>query len=183
MAETATIETKTLFIEPFSETHLDLRYVHWLNDPEVVRFSQQSQHIHTLETCRKYWLSFQGTPNFFWAIVSKDPNLGHIGNMNAYLDQENLDANLGILIGERNAWGLGLGSEAWSGVCDYLFRNLDIRLISAGTLSVNHAMLGIMKKSGMQEYGLRIRHSFVDGKPVDIVNAKRSREDWLNAQQ
>jgi [ribosomal protein S5]-alanine N-acetyltransferase len=182
MAETATIETKQLFIEPFSESHLHLRYVNWLNDPEVVRFSQQSQHKHTLESCRKYWLSFQGTPNFFWAIVSKDPNLGHIGNMNAYLDQAKMQANLGILIGERGSWGLGFGSEAWRAVCDYLFRSLNMRLITAGTLSVNQAMLGIMKKTGMQEYGSRSRHSVLNGKPVDVVEAKRSREDWLKEQ-
>lgn len=177
MAETARIETSRLILEPFGESHLHTRYVGWLNDPETMRHSEQRFNAHTLESCREYWRSFQGGPNLFWAIVAKDAALGHIGNMNAYIDTRHAVADVGILIGARESWGLGFGSEAWLAACGGLFRQ-GIRKITAGTLSVNQGMLAIMRKAGMREDGRRVRQCLVDGIEADMVHAALFREDW-----
>ncbi len=179
MAETAPIESARLIIEPFGEARLQARYVEWLNDPETVRFSDQRHRRHTLESCREYWLSFRGTPHYFWALVAKDPDLGHIGNLNAYVDERNGTADLGILIGARASWGMGFGAEAWNAVCDHLFRALGIRKITAGTLAVNRGMLRIMEKAGMSEDGRRVRHCLVEGRETDMVHGALFRGDWL----
>src|SRR5512142_149833 len=86
MAACTPIDTPRLVIEPFAERHLTPKYAGWLNDPEVTRYSDQRFAVHTLESCRRYAESFDGTPNYFWAIVAKDPSLGHLGNINAYTD-------------------------------------------------------------------------------------------------
>src|SRR6185436_19791092 len=113
--------TKRLQVEPFSvERHLSDRYVSWLNDPEVTRFSEQRRRTHTRESCRQYAASFEGTPNHFWAVVARDPLIGHLGNLNAYVNAEHQTADVGILIGERPAQGKGFATEAWSAVCDFL---------------------------------------------------------------
>lgn len=179
MAETAPIETDRLVLEPFGERHISPAYVAWLNDPEIVRYSEQRHRAHTLRSCRDYWLSFAGTPHFFWAIVAKDAALGHIGNMNAYLDANNAAADLGILIGAKAAWGRGYGSEAWIAVCDHLFRVSGIRKISAGTLAVNAGMLQIMEKAGMREDGTRARQCLVEGKETDMVQRALFRDEWM----
>ncbi len=179
MAQTAPIETGRLILEPFGESRLSSTYVGWLNDPETVRYSEQRHRRHTLQSCRGYWRSFEGAPHFFWAIVAKDPALGHIGNMNAYLDPANSTADLGILIGAREAWGRGLGSEAWIAACDHLFRVCGIRKITAGTMAVNQGMLHIMKKAGMKEDGTRFRQCLVDGKESDIVHSALFRDEWM----
>ncbi|MFN8455086.1 MAG: GNAT family N-acetyltransferase [Anaerolineae bacterium] len=149
MACTPVIETKRLLIVPFTEEYLTLRYLSWLNDPEVVRYSEQRFHPHTLESCRAYWNSFNGTPNYFWAIMMRASQPEHIGNMNAYVDTVPQTADIGILIGERSKWGQGYGIEAWLAVCNYLLYQTKIQKITAGTLSVNKAMLKIMRKAGM----------------------------------
>jgi RimJ/RimL family protein N-acetyltransferase len=171
MAPGETIESDRLKIVPFSEEYLTPSYVGWLNDPEVVRFSEQRHHVHTLESCREYMKSFFGTANHFWAVVTKDNELGHIGNINAYVDVYNSVADLGILIGERRAWRQGYGSEAWNAVCGYLLKELRIRKITAGTLSVNTAMLRVMRRAGMMEDGRRIRHRLYEGSETDVVYA------------
>ncbi|HXC40619.1 MAG TPA: GNAT family N-acetyltransferase [Burkholderiales bacterium] len=163
------IETPRLRIEPFRQEHLTARYVAWLNDPEVVRFSEQRHRAHTLESCREYWQSFAGTPHFFWAMVAKEASLGHIGNMNAYVDAPNGVADVGILIGERTSWGRGYGLEAWTAVCRFLLGS-GLRKITAGTLATNTGMLTIMDRAGMVEDGRRALQCLWEGSPVDICH-------------
>ena len=163
------IETENLLIEPFSEKYLNERYVSWLNDPDVVRFSRHRYKRHTLDSCKKYLESFKDSPNCFWAITIKSES-EHIGNINAYIDETNRTADLGIMIGEKGFQHKGYGVEAWKAVCDFLFTNKKIRKISAGTLSTNATMLRIMKKTGMQEDGRRVKHHIWEGREVDIVH-------------
>ena len=96
MVESSIIETPRLRIIPFSEKYLTPRYIGWLNDPEVVRYSEQHHRSHSLESCSQYWQSFANTPHYFWAITAIDPNIGHIGNMNAHIDKMNSVADSGI---------------------------------------------------------------------------------------
>ena len=171
MAQSPTIETPRLRIVPFSEKYLTPVYVSWLNDPEVVRYSEQRHREHTLESCRQYWQSFADTPNFFWAITAVDPMIGHIGNINAYVDTMNSVADVGIMIGNRTVWGKGYGLEAWIAVCNYLLNEEGMRKVTAGTLATNKGMLRIMERSGMTVDGRRIRHALIEGVEVDVVYA------------
>jgi [ribosomal protein S5]-alanine N-acetyltransferase len=177
MAEGKVIETPRLRIEPFPETYLGSRYVSWLNDPEVVRYSEQRHKRHTLESCRHYWQSFQDSPHFFWAITAVDGDFGHIGNLNAYIDAYNLTASVGILIGERRVWGKGYGLEAWTAVCHHLIKAMGLRKVTAGTLALNKGMLKIMEKSGMVPDGRWQRHYLVEGEEVDIIFAALFRDE------
>lgn len=171
MAESPIIETKRLRIVPFSKEYLTPRYVGWLNDPAVMRFSEQRHKKHTLESCSQYWQSFSGSPHFFWAIIVTDRPLVHIGNMSANIDTANSVADVGILIGELTAWNKGYGLEAWQAICDYLLHSLHMRKVTAGTLAINQGMLSIMGKSGMNEDGRRIRQYIVEGVEVDVLYA------------
>jgi ribosomal-protein-alanine N-acetyltransferase len=177
MAEGAVIETPRLRIVPFSEAFLSSRYVGWLNDPEVVRYSEQRHKRHTLESCRQYWQSFKDSPHFFWAITTVDSELGHIGNINAYIDEFNSTASVGIMVGERTASRKGYGLEAWIAVCNYLIYDVGIRKVAAGTVAVNKGMLRIMEKSGMVVEGRWIRQCIIEGEEVDIIFAALFRNE------
>jgi len=172
------IETPRLTIVPFGEAHLTERYVAWLNEPEVVRYSDQRFRTHTLESCRAYMESFRGTPNHFWAIVARDPALGHIGNLNAYVSTLHRVADVGIVVGERGAWGKGLGGEAWIAVCDHLLRAGGMRKVTAGTLEVNRPMLAIMERAGMVPDGRQVRQNLFEGREVDVVHAALFADAW-----
>lgn len=163
------IVTPRLSIVPFEEAHLTPRYVGWLNDPDVVRYSEQRHHTHTLASCHDYQQSFNNTPHQFWAIVAHDPNIGHIGNINAYVDIENGTADVGILIGERAVWGQGYGSEAWQAVCCHLLQDCGLRKVTAGTLSVNHGMVNVMRRAGMTEETQNRRQLMFEGWLTDVV--------------
>lgn len=162
------IQTKRLLLSQFSEKHLTEQYVSWLNDSKLMRYSEQRYRLHTLETCRRYWQSFTGSPNFFWAIEETESGFGHIGNINAYIDTHNGLADLGIVIGNKQGQGYGL--EAWQAVCDFLFQKRGIRKISAGALAVNKPMLHLMQQAGMINDGIRKSHFIFEDTPVDVIH-------------
>ena len=179
MAHRDVLETPRLRIEPFGEAWLSERYVAWLNDPDVVRYSENRHRRHTIESCREYLASFIGTPHYYWAIVTRSPGPCHIGNITAYLTPEHGIADIGIMVGEKSSWGAGYGGEAWMAVCDYLLREVGVRKLTAGTLSVNRGMLSIMNRVGMQSDGVRVAHYLIGGDAVDMVHAALFREAWL----
>jgi RimJ/RimL family protein N-acetyltransferase len=179
MADSPRLKTSRLRLIPFAEEYLTPRYVGWLNDPEVVRYSEQRHKVHTLESCRSYWQSFSGTPHYFWAVVAVDETLGHIGNINAYVDPENQLADVGILIGEKKVWRRGYGLEAWRAVCEYLLSKAKMRKVTAGTLAVNTGMLKIMRQTGMVDDGRRYRHHIFESREVDIIHSAFFRQDFL----
>ena len=146
------------------------RHPVWLNDPEVVRYSEQRHVRHTAESCAAYLETFDFETSFVWGIVS---GFDHIGNITARIDQFNDTADIGILIGERGCWGQGYGAEAWRAVCDYMLTR--VRKVEAGTMGCNAGMLRVFHKTGMVIEGHRRAHFMVDGQPVDLTMAARVR--------
>jgi [ribosomal protein S5]-alanine N-acetyltransferase len=166
------IETARLVLEPFNlARHLTPRYVSWLNDPAVVRYSEQRHVSHTLESCREYAESFRGAAGFFWAIQLQAARPEHIGNLAAYVDERNRIAELSILIGEPAHGRRGLGTEAWSAAMRHLFDALRVRKVHAGTMAENRPMLRIFEKTGMTIECRRSRHYLLEGREIDLVLA------------
>ena len=162
--------TDCVLLRPFSAEHLTPRYVGWLNDPEVVRFSEQRHRSHTLQSCAAYVRALEQSGHLFLAIEAMTPPLGHIGNLTATIDRNNGIADIAIMIGERAAWGQGLGCAAWRAAIDILLTQNQMRKITGGTVETNTAMIAIMRRAGMVEDGRRCRHFIVDGASVDVVH-------------
>ncbi len=178
-----TLKGNKVSVMRFEKHHMTTRYVGWLNDPVVVKYSEQRHRNFTVESCQSYFDSFgkntgeigiQLTDEFL-AIVSHDPELGHIGNISTQVNRENSVMDLAILIGERRAWSKGYGLEAWRLVMDHYLKHVGIRKVSAGSMSVNIPMLKIMEKSGMTEDGRRKNQFAIDEMTVDLVHAAKFR--------
>ncbi|MBM3492508.1 MAG: GNAT family N-acetyltransferase [Alphaproteobacteria bacterium] len=171
MARAGPLSGRRLALMPFGPEHLNERYVGWLNDPQVVRWSEQRHRRHDLSSCQAYAERFAQSPDYFWAIVANDPALGHVGNLTATLDPPNGVADLAILIGDKAAWGKGLGGEAFELACRFLLLERGLRKVTAGTAMENAGMLAIMRKLGMRPDGRRVRQLVIDGREMDVVHA------------
>jgi len=174
MADAPTLITPRLILKAFSDDLLSERYVGWLNDADVVRYSEQRHQEHSVGTCRHFIQSFKSGPNHLWAIIEMVKGLGHIGNINTAVDAANKVADIAILIGEKQAWSTGLGFEAWTAVVDHLLGAGGMRKVTAGCMADNKGMLAVMEKSGMTEEGRRVGNFLLDGKPVDLVMVAKS---------
>jgi [ribosomal protein S5]-alanine N-acetyltransferase len=73
-------QTERFGLVPFEESYISEEYLSWLNDPILMRYSEQRHVIHTVETARKFLMSFENSQNRFLACVSKDSKK-HFGNV------------------------------------------------------------------------------------------------------
>lgn len=161
------LDGKAINLLPFQDYHLTDRYVGWLNDPLVVKFSEQRHRQHSLESCRGYVESCRAGNTLLWAIETKDAV--HIGNISATVDRYNRVADIGILLGERSSWGKGIGSEAFHLLITFLLNEGNMRKITSGTMSENMAMLNLMETAGMKREAVIEGYFLLDEKPVDMV--------------
>ncbi len=128
--------------------------VKWLNDKNLMRYSEQRHKEHTVEGQCNYISTFK-YPDFFLSI-RKHSLL--IGSITAYVDKPNSVANLGLLIG----WpGHGYGTEAWGMLLNGLRTNR-IRKVEAGCMSDNIGMMRVCEKSGMLIEGWQNKHFILD---------------------
>ena len=167
MAQMPTLDDGTVRLEPFADRHATERYVGWLNDPEIVRFSEQRHRAHTLESCRIYRESLN-PPHKLWAIIA--PPYGHVGNVSATVDKWNRVADLAILVGRR---GEGIGTRAWRLALDWLLGQGGMRKVTAGTMAENEMMMGVIRNSGMSVEGRQSGRFLLEGVPVDGILAAR----------
>lgn len=141
-------------------------YVGWLNNPTVVRYSNQRFRTHTMESCKAYVNSFAETDNLFLAICR---GAGVVGTMTAYVSRHHSTADMGILIGDPAGWGKGIGKDAWTTVMRQMLTRDGIRKVCGGTLRCNAGMVRVMESSGMNPDGVRVAHELVDGVPHDML--------------
>lgn len=162
------LEGQLVELRPFGVADITQTYVSWLNDPEVVRFSNQRFSVHTAESCARYLAGFAGSPNHFLAIVRRD-TVETIGTMTAYISPHHGTADVGILVGCKRIWGGGFGLDAWRTLLQWLLGERGLRKVTAGTLACNEPMLRLMLKSGMHLEATRAAQEIVAGAEQDIL--------------
>lgn len=158
---------RKVLLRPFLQSDITPEYISWLNDPEVVRHSNQRFVLHTESSCQAYWESFLNTPNLFLSVRTLADDLA-IGTMTAYVSLPHGTADIGILIGRKSVWGTGVGQDAWNTLVNCLIDQPSIRKVTAGTLSSNAAMIRIMERSGMCCEAIRPKQEMLDGEPLDL---------------
>lgn len=158
-------------LRPFSAEDIDAAYLGWLNDAETTRWSNQRFARHDRASCAAYLASFTGTANLFLSVRDAGDDRA-VGTITAYRNLNHNSADMGILIGDRSAWGRGYGQDAWNALLEWLLAE-GVRKISCGTLAVNKPMTRIAEQSGMSPDGVRRAQELVDGQAVDILHFAR----------
>lgn len=162
------IRGRGVVLVPFRDEDVTPDYLGWLADPQVLRFSNQRFRIHDAESCRRYVASFAGTDNLFLSIRRQTEG-DAVGTMTAYIQRPHGTADIGIMVGAREAWGRGYGQAAWDALLAHLLANPGIRKVTGGTLSCNRAMVRIMERAGMTHEATRRAQEIVEGRPEDVL--------------
>lgn len=170
---TPSISTAHLSLRPL--TKVVSRNIAWLRDPEVVRYSEQRHHPHTISTQLRYINSFGGKSHL-WGIYLVETG-DHIGNLSAVHDEPNNVSDVGIMIGDRRCWGKGYGTEAWVRACGWMLDKDggDIRKLEAGCARNNEAMLKIIRGTGFTQEGERLNRFLFEGNPISALLFGRMR--------
>lgn len=103
-----------------------------------------------------------------FAIFSKDGT--HIGNIGLHnTDQVNRRATLGIMIGQKDLWGKGHGSDAIRTALRYAFKDLGLHKVSLKVFRNNTRAVSSYEKCGFKKEGVEREQVFKDGKFHDLL--------------
>ena len=97
----------------------------------------------------------------------------HIGNCMFYdIDLRDGEAEVGIMIGDKDYWGQGYGTEAMDVLLDHMFTAYPFNRIYLHTLTWNQRALNSFRKSGLREVR-QVRRS-----GSDFIKMEISRDAW-----
>jgi len=88
----------------------------------------------------------------------------HIGNCGFYnIDDTKGEAELGIMIGNRDYWNKGYGTDAVTTLVSYIYQQTNLKQIYLKTLDSNSRAQKCFKKCGFTPYGRLVKdgYSFV----------------------
>jgi ribosomal-protein-alanine N-acetyltransferase len=174
------LEGTVIYLTPLSEHDVSERYVAWLNDPVVCRDNSHGTIRNTRARTLDYVQSVQGSDTTKAFAIRLKSTGEHVGNVSIQkIDPVNQSAELAILIGEKDAWGLGVGTDAYRLLIDYGFGELKLNRIYSAQTARNQAMIRVCEKVGMTREALLRQAMFKDGEYLDVVVYALLRDDYM----
>ncbi len=166
--KTAFAEGSLVFLRPLERTDLNERYLSWLNDPEVTRYMETGTFPSTAEDLENYYRSVMGSKNdVILAVVDKKSGQ-QIGNVKlGPIHWVHRVATFGILVGDKEFWGKGVGLEATRLMVEYGFYRLNLRRINLGVFAEHEAAVRCYEKAGFKVEGRMREELFQGGKYKD----------------
>jgi RimJ/RimL family protein N-acetyltransferase len=110
------------------------------------------------------------------ALAEDDALIGVTGLHD--IENKNRHAQLGITIGDKEAWGRGYGTEASSLMVGYAFGTLNLNRIWLHVYARNARAIRVYEKIGFRKEGVLRQHGYIDGEYLDTVTMAILREDW-----
>lgn len=171
------------YLRRLRASDLDGRWPDWFNDPEVTRFQAKGYEVNTREKQRAYFDEIvASTSDVVLAIADRASGL-HLGNVGLHkIDPIHRTAVLGIVIGEKLAWGRGIGRRSWQAITNYGFEKLLLHKISATVIEGNEASLKCALAAGYVIEGRQAKQIYKPDGYRDLIHVGLLREDW-NARQ
>jgi RimJ/RimL family protein N-acetyltransferase len=145
-------------------------YLRWLSDPEVVRFLEVRHLVHSEASLRSYIADAIADPVTLLFGIFLRLGSRHVGNLKlGPIDRNNRRVEIGLMIGEADCRGMGLGQEAIAAATRYAFDGLDLHKVTAGVIELNVPSAKAFAAVGYVEEGRLTHNSLVEGRWVDEI--------------
>lgn len=159
------------------ERHFENCY-RWINDPEISEHLLVNGPISRL--AEQDWFEkaarSDGTQIHF-AIETLDGE--HVGNSGIHrIDHHHGTCRTGSLIGRKDLWGQGLGTDAARVRSRYIFDILNMRMTLSSVLEDNPGSLRMQEKAGYEVYGRIPKRLWKHGRYRDEILTILTRERW-----
>ena len=150
--------------------HVTDAYVSWLNDPEVNRYLESRFMTHTADSTRAYVAATLASADYLFLGIRSTALDRHVGNIKiGPLSRQHRTGEVGIIIGDKGAWGRGIATAAIRAMSDVARRELKLRKVTAGCYASNAGSQRAFEKAGYVVEGIRPQQFLLDGKPEDLV--------------
>ena len=155
--------------------------IKWRND-DFIWSSVVGRRYYVSEEYERQWVQkrLAGLPGSETFAVCLRENNSYIGN--AYIndiDFFNRSCSVGLLIGEPEHRGIGLGFEIVMLLLHHAFLELGLERVSSRQLTPNIASIKTHEKAGFQHEGIARKAVMKSGRLVDLSLMACLREDFL----
>ncbi len=173
-----------LYLRGLEREDLTGDYFQWLNDPEVTRHLESGRFPNTPAAVEDYYQAkANSSSDAMFMIVLKERDrpigtikLGAINWLHRY-------AEYGVMLGAKDVWGRGYGTEAGRLLLDYGFRRLNLRKVILGVVAAHEAAVRSYQRLGFREEGRLTDLLYIDGRYWDKLLMGVSREQFYALHQ
>ena len=139
------------------------RYLSWVNHPEVTKGLVTGIYPSSMEALRNYVeTTVKDRSKIMMAICDNQTGL-HVGNVKLdQIDAVARTAEFGLMIGDQDFWGKGIGTEVCQLILQYAFEQLNLRKVSLSVFSNNPGAIRLYEKVGFSVEGRLKEHVFAD---------------------
>jgi len=179
--ENRILEGQRVYLRDLRLSDVGPVYQAWLADPEVAKFLIHGpQRLSLVELKHYVQEQIQSQNSLFLAIIERSSHR-HIGNIKlAPIDRHHGLGTIGLLIGDKSAWGKGYGTEAIRLLSDYAFQDLGLRKIGAGICVGNEGSTEAFKRAGYVVWAVRKKQYCVAEQFVDEYLMERFSDGEMN---
>lgn len=160
----AFLRGEKVYLRPLERADLNDTYLGWLNDSEVTRYLETGAFPTTLQDLEKFYEGVTGSrAEVMFAIVDRKSHR-HIGNAKlGPINWVHRRALFGILIGEKDFWGKGIGEEVTRLMAEYGFLRLNLNRIGLAVFAEHESAIRCYQAVGFKIEGKFREEMFLDG--------------------
>lgn len=172
----------TIELRPVERRYIDL-FLRWFNNPEVCQYTLRTRPLTREE--EEEWLNKlhqrQGDVVFIVAEKGREEPIGTCGLHR--ISATNRGAELGIVIGEKDCWGRGFGTEAMNLLCEYGFQVLNLHRIGLSVYEYNARGIRCYEKVGFRIEGRLREARFWNGRYWETVQMGLLENEWRSRRE
>lgn len=144
------IDGTRIYLRSLGEDDASPEYLSWLNDPEIKKYLETPP-TNSTEQLKEYIRKQNEDPNsIFLGIFDRKKNR-HIGNIKLEpIDWQKKIARFGTLIGNKDYWNNGYGTEASQLILKYAFEEIGLEKVDLGVIEYNQRAINCYKKCGFK---------------------------------
>jgi ribosomal-protein-alanine N-acetyltransferase len=123
----------------------------WLNDAEVTKFMNKGcARVSSTDQLHFVQRVDRSDQDLVFAICTRNEMI-HLGNVGIHqIDWEKRTGQFGIIIGRKDYWGKGIGTEAWTIFVDFCFRYIGLHTVYTKIAITNLPSLRVAEKLGFE---------------------------------
>jgi len=141
----------------------------WINDEEVMWFWGEPCNTQSLAEVEQWFARLQEVAGYaskqFVIEAEEGTSIGRI--FYEHLDTKHQRTEVGILIGQKEYWERGYGTDAMLAFLDYLFNELGLHRVYLRLQSYNARALKSYQKCGFTQEGILRHNTFARGEYHD----------------
>lgn len=150
-------------LRPVLDADVTPAYVAWLNDPDVNQYLETRFRSHSADDVRRYVREQGAAADAIFLAIIRRADGRHIGNLRiGAIDRHHASATVAIMIGDKSAWGQGIGTDAIAAATAYAFDTLRLDKLTARCYGTNRSSIRAFEKAGWRVEGTQ-RGQFASG--------------------